>query len=806
MIQDIRYAFRQTVKSPAFTLVVVLTIALGIGANTTIFSVVDAVLLRPLPYRDSDRLVTILHDGDHPVAPANYLDWRNLNQSFQTMGIAEAWAPNLSGTAQSESVVGLHVSANLLPMLGIQPLLGRFFLPDAGQPGKEHEVILANGMWQRLFGGDPGIIGKSVTLQGEAYTVVGVMPQGFQFAPFWATKAEIYAPLALGERTASRGGNSLRVFARLKPDVNIDQARSEMATLTGHLEQQFPGTNRNVTVQLLKDKVVGNVRPAMLVLLAAVSFVLLIACANVAHLLMARGAARQKEIAIRAALGAKRWRVTRQFFAESLLLAALGGAAGLLLAYWGIRALMQLLPASIPRVDAIDLNWRVLLFTAILSLLTGIIFGTAPAMHAGDVRLRDALQETGRGSGYSFRRNRLRNLLVGSEFALSVLLLIGAGLMIRTFSALRAIDPGFQPHHVLSAIVSLAGSEQARPDKRADFYQRVLQRVRALPGVESASAINHVPLAGDTWGSTFAVEGRPLSKPGESPNAVYRAVFPGYFRTMGIPLLRGRDITSADSVSAPGVVIINHRLARRYWPGQDPIGKRITLDDPQTNPAWLTVVGVTYDTKQAEWTSAPRPELYIPVLQSRDYLQDPSGHFEYMTLVVRSAGDPAVLANDLKIAVDALDKNVPISEITTLDQAIDDLNAQPRFELWLLAAFAGLAVLLAALGVYGVMGYSVSRRTHELGVRMALGADQSNVVRLIVRQAMTMALIGTLCGLAAGFLLTGMMAKLLYGVGTTDPLTFVGASAIVCGVALLASYLPARRATRIDPVRALRCE
>jgi putative ABC transport system permease protein len=398
MIQDIRYAFRQLVKSPAFTLVVVLTIALGIGANTAIFSVVDAVLLRPLPYCDSDRLVTILHDGDHPVAPANYLDWRNLNQSFQSMGIAEAWAPNLSGAAQSESVVGLHVSATLLPMLGIQPILGRFFPPDADQPGKEHEVILANGMWQRLFGGDPGIIGKSVTLQGEAYTVVGVMPQGFQFAPFWATKAEIYAPLALGERAASRRGNSLRVFARLKPDVNIDKARSEMATLTGQLEQQFPGTNRNVTVQLLKDKVVGNVRPAMQVLLAAVSFVLLIACANVAHLLMARGAARQKEIAIRAALGAERWRVTRQFFAESLLLAALGGAAGLLLAYSGIRALIQLLPASIPRVDAIGLDWRVLLFTAILSLLAGIIFGIAPAMHAGDVHLRDALQETGRGS------------------------------------------------------------------------------------------------------------------------------------------------------------------------------------------------------------------------------------------------------------------------------------------------------------------------------------------------------------------------------------------------------------------------
>ena len=806
MLQDIRYALRQLVKSPAFTFVVVLTIALGIGANTAIFSVVSAVLLRPLPYAHSDRLVTILHDGDHPVAPANYLDWRSQNHSFEAMGIAEAWTPNLSGTSQTESIVGLQVSTNQFPMLGVQPLLGRFFLPDEEVKGKEHEVILGYRLWQRDFGGDSDIVGRAITLQGEPYTVVGVMPRIFQFAPFWATKAELFAPLAFGERAASRGGNSLRVFARLKPGVSVEEARSEMTTITGRLEQQFPGTNRNVTVQLLKEKVVGDIRPAVLVLLAAVSFVLLIACANVAHLLMARGASRQKEIAIRAALGAERWQITRQYLTESLLLAMLGGAAGLLLAYGGIRMLVRLLPASMPRVESIGLDWRVLLFTGVLSILTGIVFGIVPALQAGDVHLRDALQEAGRGSGESFRRNRLRSVLVGSEFALAILLMIGAGLMIRTFSALRAIDPGFQPHHLLSAVISVAGSEEAQPQKRAAFYQQVLQRVGALPGVESVSAINHVPLAGDTWGFTFEIEGRPLPPPGGSPNAIYRAIFPGYFQTMGISRLRGRDFAESDNLNAPGVVIVNDRLARRFWPGEDPMGKRITLDDPQKNPVWLTVVGVVQDSKQDQWTAEPRPEMFLPVLQSRDYLQEPSGHFEYVTLVVRTTGDPATLVNDIKNSVATIDKNVPVSEIETLDQAIDDMNSQPRFELCLLASFAILAVVLAALGIYGVMSYSVSRRTHELGVRMALGADQQSVIRLVVRQAMTLALAGSACGLAAAYVLTRMMAKLLYRVQPTDPLTYIGVAIIVCGVALLASYIPARRATHIDPVTALRCE
>ena len=806
MLQDLSYAVRQLLKSPAFTLVAVLAIALGIGANTAIFSVVNAVLLRPLPYHDPDRLVTILEGYDHPVAPGNVADWRAQNHVFEDIGTAESWTANLSNTGQAESVKALRVSPNLFPMLGVQPLLGRFFASKEDQEGSEHVVILSYGLWQRHFANDPHIVGQPITLQGQPYTVVGVMPAGFHFAPCWVTKAELWVPLALGRRAASREIQSLRAFARLKPGVSVEQARSEMATITARLEQQFPGTNRDVTVQFLKDKVVGDVRPALLVLLAAVSFVLLISCANVAHLLMARGAARQREIAVRAALGARRWRIVRQFLMESLLLALAGGAAGLLLAFWGIRLLIAMAPASLPRAESIRLDSPVLAFTAAVSILTGIIFGVIPALQASGLKLRDALQEGGRASGEGLRHNRLRSVLVASEFALAFLLMIGAGLMVRTFFALRAIDPGFEPHHVLSAVVSVAGSEEAQPEKRLPFYQQVLQRVAALPGVESVSAINHVPLAGDTWSFPFSIEGRPPSRPGESPNALYRVIAPGYFRTMGISLLRGRDISEADNMNAPGVVIINERLAQTYWPGEDPIGKRITLDDSLKNANWLTVIGIANNAKQDEWAAAPRPEMYLPLLQSREYQHDTSSHFQYMTLVVRTTGEPGAIANDIRAVVPALDKNVPVSEVVTMDEAVADMNAQPRFELWLLGSFAGLAALLAALGIYGVMSYSVSRRTRELGVRMALGAAQGDVVHLVVRQAMTQALAGAACGLLAALVLTRMMSSFLYGVRPIDLPTYVAAALAISAVALLAGYIPARRATRIDPVTALRCE
>ena len=502
-LQNLRYAIRTLRKSPGFTAVAVITLALGIGANTAIFSVVNAVLLRPLPYKDDSRLVVILNKGRNPVAPANFIDWRNESKTFTQMGAAEYWTPNLTGTVNPEKLWALHVTPDIFPMLGVQPLLGRVFLSEEQDAGKEHEVVLSYALWQSHFARNPDIIGQSVALSGETYAVVGVMPPEFKFAPFWATKAQLWAPLALGSRLADRGGSSLRVFARLKPGVTLQQAQAEMAGITNRLEREFPGTNQDMQVLSLREKVVGNFRLALLVLFGAVGFVLLIACANVSHMLLARAAARREEIALRSALGAGRWDVFRQFLTESLALAFMGGAAGLLLAVWGVRVLLALGPAGIPRVETVGVDGHVLLFALLVSLLTGLAFGMAPAWRATAVNLSDALKEGERGSGEGLRRNRLRGLLVGSEFALAVVLLAGAGLMVRSFLALQHVDPGFNPHGVFSMVVGVSGTEQAAAGHTGNFYQTVLQNVSALPGVQSASGINHLPLAGDEWASRF---------------------------------------------------------------------------------------------------------------------------------------------------------------------------------------------------------------------------------------------------------------------------------------------------------------
>jgi len=806
LFQNLRYTLRALRKSPGFTAVAVITLALGIGANTAIFSVVNAVLLRPLPYKDDSRLVVILNKGHNPVSPANFIDWRSQSQSFSQMGAAEYWTPNLTGTDNPEKLWALHVSPDIFPMLGVQPLLGRMFLPEEQEAGKEHEVVLSYALWQSHFAGNPEIIGRSVALSGERYTVVGVMPHDFKFAPFWATKAQLWVPLALGSRLTDRAGGSLRVFARLKPGVTLEQAQAEMAGITGRLEREFPGTNQDMQVLSLREKVVGNIRPALLVLLGAVGFVLLIACANVSHMLLARAASRREEIALRTALGAARWDVFRQLLTESMALAFLGGGAGLLLAVWGVRVLLAISPVAIPRVEAVAVDGHVLLFALGISLFTGLAFGMALAWGATVVNLSDALKEGKRGSSEGLRRNRLRGLLIGSEFALAVVLLAGAGLMVRTFLALQHVDPGFDPHGVLSLVVGVAGTEQAAVGHTGNFYQEVLQRVRAVAGVESASGINHLPLAGDEWGFPFHVEGRPPEPPGKDLVATYRAVLPGYFRTMSIPILRGRDVTDADNSGAPGVVVINDYLARRYWPGEDPIGKRITFDDPAKSPSWLTVVGVAKNTARGDWVSPPEEEVFLPYLQNRAYLDTPSPPFAYLTLVVRARGDPAALAPAIRGAIHSLDQNIPLSEIQTMDHVVAEATGQSRFYLILLGAFAMVALVLAGVGIYGVMSYSVSRRTHEIGVRMALGAQGRDVLKLVVFQGIVQALAGVAVGLAGALTLSQFMAGLLYGTRPTDPVTLTAVVFLLGLVAVAASYIPARRAARVDPMVALRYE
>ena len=800
LYQDLRYSLRNLARTPAFTAVALITLALGIGANTAIFSVVNVVLLRALPYADPDRLVVLLHKGRNPASHGNFMDWKRDNHVFESMAAAESWTPNLTGVDNPQELPGLRVTPEMFPTLGVAPLLGRNFTADEAHKGKDRVVVLSYSLWQQQFGGDRHVLGQTMQLNGEPYTIIGIMPNGFRFAPFWATKAQIWTPLIIEE--GNRGGFSLRIFARLKPGVTLEQARAELATISARLEAQYPGTNKDVTLTPLKDKVVGDLRPALLVLLGAVGFVLLIACANVAHMLLARASARQREIAVRTALGASRARLLRQFLVESGLLALSGGALGVLLAIWGMRVVLASAPAELLKFGDIGLDGNVLLFAVLTSLITGIAFGLAPALQSSAFNLVDALKEGGRATGTGRRSSRTRSLLVASEFALALVLLAGSGLMIRTFAALQAIDPGFNPHHLLTMVVSTAGAKEASV-ARAAFFQSSVEKIRTLPGVTSVSAINHLPLGGDIWGFTFRVEGQPIPKKGEEPVAAYRVVLPGYFRTMNIPIQRGRDFTPADNQSAPGLIIVNEFLAKRYWPGEEAVGKRLSTNDGKS---WLTVVGVIPNVVRSEWTAEAEEEFYFPYLQSSDYLNSSSPHQAYLTFVIRSSGNAALESAAIQRAIHSLDRNVTVSEVETMDEVVADANAQPRFYVYLLAAFAGVALILAAVGIYGVMSHSVSRRTHEMAVRMALGAQRSEVMRLVVGESMLLAVIGGLVGLIGALALTPLMKTLLYGVRTSDPATFAVVASVLGIVAALASYIPARRATKVDPIVALRYE
>jgi putative ABC transport system permease protein len=806
LLKDARYGCRGLLRTPMFTLVAVTTLALGIGANTALFSVVNAVLLQPLAYRDADQLVTLLHRGSNPVSAANYLDWRQQSSSFQAMAAAEFWSPDLTGSGTPEHLIGLRVTRNLLPMLGIKPLLGRTFAEADDRTPPPTEIVLSHRLWQRRFGADPAILNKPLTLNGELYTVIGVMPPEFRFAPFWATRAELWVPLGLGDRMHARGGNSLRVFGRLKPAVPLTQARAEVAAVTARLERQFPGTNRDVTVTPLKEMVVGKVQTPLLLLLGACGFVLLIACANVAHMLLARTSGRQKEIAVRTAMGAGRARLMGQFLTENLLLALLGAAMGLLLALWCTNALVKLGPAFLPRLETIAIDARVAIFLLATTVLTAIVFGLAPTLHYASSNLIDALKEGGRGGSDGASRNQFRAFLVTSEFALAFILLIGAGLTLRSFAALRAVDPGFDPSNLLTMVVSITGAPEAMPERRAVFYRQLLDQVQALPGVLSVSATNHLPLAGDMWGWNFEIQGRPKPKPGESPMGVYRLAMPKYFETMRLPILRGRPILAQDTAQAPGVAVINERAAAEYWPGQDPLGQRITFDPEADHPTWLTIVGVSKNAKQNDWASESYSEVYLSALQNKRFMGGSESRDAYLTLLIRTEGNAADLTSAVQQTVWSFNRNLPISAVLTMEHVVDDATAQFRFQMLMFALFAAVALILAVVGIYGVMNYSIARRTREIGIRMSLGATRAAVLGMVLRQAMRQALVGTVAGLAGALFLSRLVEGLLFGVKSNDPLTFAAGALLLIAAALLASAIPARRAARIEPTIALRAE
>jgi putative ABC transport system permease protein len=805
VLQDLRYGLRTLRKHPGFTAVAVIALALGIGANTAIFSVVNTVLLRPLPYKEPDRLVMVWEDDtksgyprDTPAA-ANYIDWRDQNKVFEGMAALADQSFNLTGLGDPERLEGKRASANLFQLLGVEPLLGRGFLPEDDRPGGGRVAVLSHGLWQRRFGADPKVVGRSLELNGQSYEVVGVMPQGFQFL---SPEYELWVPIGFTQQeAASRGRHYLQVVARLKPGVSFEQAQAEMSTIAARLQQQYPENNADLgaAVVPLHEQVVGDIKPALLILLGAVGFVLLVACANVANLLLARAAARQKEIALRVALGASRARLVRQFLTESVLLAALGGVLGLLLALWGVSLLKAFIPDSISQVRAIAVDAKVLGFTLLVSLLTGLIFGLAPATQASNFNLNETLKEGGRDASAGNKGKRIRSLLVVAEVAVSLVLLVGAGLLINSFLRLRAVEPGFKPGNLLT--MSLVLPQQKYPDsaRRAAFYDELIRRVEAVPGVKSAAIVNWIPLIRQGDSTSITIEGRPPAEPGKENMMVTRVVNPHYFQTMGVQLARGRAFDgSQDRADSPGAVIVSETAARRYWPGEEALGKRIAVGRVESPDDWLTVVGVVNDVKQFQLDAEPRPQMYLSYTQA--------GFFAPRYLIVSTSVEPLSMASAVRGTVWSIDRDQPVSHVRTMEDVLSESIARQRFSMLLLGIFAGVALLLAAVGLYGVMSYTVAQRTREIGLRMALGAQRGDVLRLVVGQGLKLVLVGVALGLVAASMLTRLMSSLLFGVSPTDPATLAIISLVLVFVALLASYVPARRATKVDPLIALRYE
>ena len=815
LFQDLQYGLRMLLKHRGVTLIAVLTLALGIGANTAIFSVVNAVLLNPLPYKEPDRLVSLWENvpthGRWRTAPANFFDWKKQNTVFEDVAAFGGATMTLTGNGDPAQLMGGRVSSGYFAVVGIEPMLGRPFLAEEYERGRERVVILGHSLWQSRYGGDKNVIERSITLDGNVYTVVGVMPPGiYPVRPttdgrieFGEELQDFWIPFAFSAEFASyRGAHVLGVLARLKHGITIEQARAEMDAIGARLAQEHAANRgEGIIVNQFINEVVGNVRPALFTLLGAVGLVLLIACANVAGLLLAQHAGRSKEIAIRAALGAGRARLVRQFFIEGLLLSFLGTVVGIALAVMGTRVLLQFVPAGIPRLAQVSLDLRVLGFTMLIALATCLIFGLIPAWHASKPDLQTALEQSGRTSGPGAGRLRFRQSLVVFQVSVAVMLVIGAGLLIKSFWLLQRVDPGFEIEGVLSAGITLPHSKYSEPNQINNFHRQLFERISVLPGVKSATIAYDAPLQSN-WTDSVAIEGRVLPADSRPESANFIPVGPDYFDTVGVKLAAGRKFTLLDDQDHPGVAIVNESFVKHYFPNEDPLGRRIVPGPPgriwdQQRMTSFEIVGIVRDVKLAGLDAPSEPAYYLPASQA------PLGD---MTILVRTSSDPLSIVGAVRQAVLSIDPNQPISNVTTLEKVVDDSIAQRRLNMLLMGLFGGLAMLLSAVGIYGLLSHAVTQRTQEMGIRMALGAQVNDVLKLVLKQGMMLALGGIAIGLVGAFALTRLIRSLLFGVGPNDVMTFIVVAGVLTIVALLACYLPARRATKVDPLIALRYE
>jgi len=813
---DLRYGWRILRRNPGFTTVAIVTLAIGIGANAAIFSVVHTVLLRPLPFADSNRIIMIWEtDPNRKIirgvaSPAEFLDWQNMNHVFESLSAIRPSYVTLTGDAEPEQIWGMHTSGNLFRMLGVKPVLGRDFLPEEEKPGHEQVAMMSYGMWQQRVGGDIGIIGRSILIDYRPYTVIGVLPPNFSL---FGTSIvyDVWMPFAFNRAQLDREDHELVVFGKLKEGVQLRGAQAEMEAIIATLKKQYPRFDQQNGVRVVnfQNELTSDARPALLVFFGAVIFVLLIACVNVANLMLARAATREREVALRVALGAGRRRILRQLLTESVLLSLVGGAFGVFVGYVGIRFLHVVLPNAgrheTPLIAGIGLTGTVLAFILGLSLLTGILFGLAPAIRIVRSHLSESLKEGSRGSTGPRRNQFIRSALIVSEVALSLMLLISAGLLIRSFVRLMSEDLGFDPSNLLTMQLWLPDTSYTAPARVTNFYDEVLARTRTIPGVKAVSAINFLPFGGWLDFCDFEIAGRVTPPSGQQFTSRYRVIDVQYLSTMGIPIKQGRDLSAIDGPDGAGVVLINEALLQRYWPNENPVGKQIrvhfptvkTPSQPLARESWLTIIGIVGDIREWDIGFEKSPALYLP------YTQNPS---RLMSLVVRANGDPGQLTAAVRHVVEGIDPNQPVTMVHTMDDLVAQAVSQRRFSMLLLAVFAGVAVLLAAVGIYGVMAYAVTQRNHEIGIRMALGAEPRDVLRMVVGDGMRLAGVGLLTGLIASFIAMRYLQSQLYGVRPTDPVTFVCVALALAAVAWMACYIPARRATKVDPLVALRYE